>query len=230
MNFTIEGLSLAMLFIVPGFLFWQTSGLRRKVGDLTLTLFSTAIAGALLAVEGLIVVGIFAPLVGAVDEALARFLEVGLLDYARERPKMVSAFVLGLPLLNSGILLGAGYLDKKRSKRSNSPPIDLWPWIQEKGPVRAQPASGYTKVATARLKTGVSYKGILANVALKQTDEGNREFVLWQVWIQNAGQTSWAKLVEDELSGKVGSMIVLQTKECASIELSYHPRKKLSTA
>ena len=229
MNFTIEGLSLAMLFIVPGFLFWQTSGLRRKVGDLTLTLFSVAIAGALLAVEGLIVVGIFAPFVGAVDEALARFLEVGLLDYARERPKMVSAFVLGLPLLNSGILLGAGYLDKKRSKRSNSPPIDLWPWVQEKGPIPARPASKYAKVATARLKTGEAYTGILARVALTQTDEGSREIVLWRVRVQAAGQSSWHKLIADDSNGEVGSMIILQTKDCASIELSYHPREKLST-
>ena len=214
MNVTGEGLFLAILFIVPGLLFWHTSNYRQDLGDLTLTLLSAAATGFLLTVEGLFIVGVIAPLFSAVDEALARVLEVGLLDYARERPKMVSAFVLGIPLLNSVIL---GLIGWKFRKIPTQPPLSLWTWLMKQGPVLGLPASGYRKFATVRLKTGESYRGLVAELAPTPTGEDSAELVLLHVEFQQAAGKDWTTITEGEL----GSLVVLQKQNWDTIEFLY---------
>ena len=161
MSITVGGVLAAVFFLVPGFLYWYVRNLttatsKEKQGDLQLSLHSVAITGLLLAFEALILV-VVAGIWPAADEALARVLEVGLFDYARERPKLVTTIVLGLPLGNSLLLIVvAWFLPEPKQKE------DIWARPLNDGPHLNEPVTDLLKLATVRLKTGELYRGFLA--------------------------------------------------------------------
>lgn len=229
MELTVQGLLVASLVLVPGFV---NRYVRRRVStaqgeqepsELELTLASLASAMLLLALETLALFALSRMWPTLRDE-MGLLISDGLEAYADRRPNALAAGIMGMALLNSIIMGVAGAIDvpdrvlKPRLRGLGISEASLWYALiaEQRKDLESARKQQFITHLRVHLKNGAAYTGKHAGMSLRPDKSGNRDLALWNA-------TYYSKDGEcQELPDRgEGNTVIVCSDEISAIEICY---------